>query len=413
MRLTKRTVDAAKTEGFVWDGELRGFGLRVTADGYKSFVVQYRTNGRQRRRVLGSAAELAPDEARKRARALLADVAAGKDPAEQRDAEREAPTVKQLAEEYQKGPGADKRANSVRNDQTILDRNILPALGSLKVADVTRRDIERLHRSMKDTPYQANRMLALLSRLFSVAVSWRYRPDNPAKGIERNPEEKRTRWLSAEELDRLHAALLQAIQRADEREQAAQKKEPGKPHRQARELRNAANAVRLMILTGCRPGEALRARWEQFDLSRGIWAKPGHTTKQRKDHHAPLNAPAVALLRSLSEKASGPWVFPGETDGPLTTIKTWWRTLTKDAKLPALRLHDLRHTYASHLVSMGIPLHTVGGLLGHSSPVTTHRYAHLSQDALRTATEAFGAVVSNRPALPLADPSKNGGPKVE
>src|SRR6185312_5249001 len=182
------------------------------------------------------------------------------------------------------------------NDERLIKRFVRPKLGPLKVLAVSRRDIDTLHQSQKATPYMANRLLALLSKMFSLAVSWGWRSDNPCKGIERFPEQKRERWLSTEEIERLSSVL---------------KKHPNQ---------RAANAFRLLLLTGARRGEVLNATWDQFDLSRRVWTKPGSHTKTKREHVVPLSAPALALLSEMHaavkrDKVPSPYLFPGDADG--------------------------------------------------------------------------------------------------
>jgi len=206
--------------------------------------------------------------------------------------------------------------------------------------------------------------------MFSLAVKWGWRSDNPVKGIERYQEERRERWLSDGELRRLLGAL------SDHPNQ------------------RAANAVRFQLLTGARIGEVLASRWSDVDMERGVWLKPSHHTKQKRAEHLPLSAPALTLLSEMRERAnvSERFLFPGNApDKPLQGIKKFWRGVTERVGLKDYRLHDNRHTHASHLVSSGLSLEIVGRLLGHTSPMTTKRYAHLADDPLHAATERFGS----------------------
>jgi integrase len=203
--------------------------------------------------------------------------------------------------------------------------------------------------------------------MFNLAIAWGMRPDNPAKGIERKPEEKRERYLSADELVRLAEALA---------------KRPG----------SSANAIKLLLLTGARRNEVLSATWSQFDLGAGVWTKPASTTKQAKLHRAPLSAPAMQLLVDMRKDAGpSPFLFPGANGKPQGDLKKFWRAICTDAQLEGARVHDLRHSFASVLASAGVGLHVIGALLGHSQPATTHRYAHPLDDPLRRATERAGA----------------------
>jgi integrase len=259
--------------------------------------------------------------------------------------------------------------------RTILRNDVVPAIGTLKVATVEYADIDRLHaKTTKRAPYLANRMLTALSKMFALAILWRMRESNPARGVGRNQEQKRKRYLSGDEMARLTAALSEY------------------PHRPA------ADAIRLMLLTGARRGEVLSATWDQLDLAAGIWTKPASTTKQQRDHVVPLSAPARQVLASIRARTEGPYVFPAREDGPRRNLKRHWARLCRTADITGLRMHDLRHSYAAVLASSGVGLHVIGGLLGHSSPTTTHRYAHLIDAALRAATEKAGAIIAGEPS---------------
>lgn len=376
-RLTKSTVDelAPGAEDYViWDSPLPGFGVRVKPSGVKSYIVQYRNRktGASRRKTIGQHGPLLTfHKAKERARIILADALKGNDPVADDRAIREAPTIRHLAVDYlEQHAVPKKRPRSVENDRSMINRIILPKLGGKKVATVQSRDIHLLHVSMKTTPYQANRVLALLSKMLTLATKWGWRSDNPVKGIERFQEKRRERWLSDDELTRLLAVLAN--------------------HQNQR----AANAVRFQLLTGARLGEALRARWADIDLERGVWTKPSHYTKQKRTEHIPLSGPALALLADMRDKAtpSEENLFPGNATGrPLQDIKKFWKAATAEAGICEYRLHDNRHTHASHLVSSGLSLEIVGRLLGHTNPTTTKRYAHIADTPLRAATERFGA----------------------
>jgi integrase len=210
--------------------------------------------------------------------------------------------------------------------------------------------------------------------MFSLAVRWQMRPDNPCKGIERNQEHKRQRYLSGVELARLTAALV--------------------------ELRDqgAANAVRLLLLTGARRGELLAAKWSDFDLDAAVWVKPGATTKQRTSHRVPLSQAACLLLTEMQVEAASEYLFPARFTPHRLDIDDAWNLLREAANIPDVRLHDLRHTYASVLASSGLSLPIIGALLGHTTAQTTLRYAHLMDDPLRAATERASAVITGKPA---------------
>ena len=261
----------------------------------------------------------------------------------------------------------------------------------MRVADVRFEDVDGLHAKItkSGSPIQANRTIALFSKMLSEAIKLRLRTDNPARGIERNPENKRERYLKPEEITSLEAAL---------------KKRPGP----------LANAIRLLLLTGARRGEVLGATWSQFDLDFGTWTKPASSTKQEKEHKIPLADDAVDILVQMRADAEatakktnadvGEHVFvakagrakrePKENDRARPELKKFWAEICKEAKITGVRIHDLRHTHASILANSGQTLLDIGALLGHSSPVTTARYSHLFDDRLRRATNAAAASIS-------------------
>jgi integrase len=371
-RITERFVSSIipSRDRIYWDDRLKGFGVRVSPSGRKTYLIQYRNLNRGTRRFkLGVHGKLKAEKARSRAKELLGKNEGGFDPSKERNTRRYAPTLADLARDYFEHHGPKKRASSLRNDHSMVNRYVLPHLGRKPVADVTRRDVQNLHQFMKGTPHQANRALALLSKMFSLAIQWDWRLDNPARGIERYPEAPRERWLSQEELGRLFDALA------------------------AHPNQRIADAVRLLILTGARRSEVLNASWDQFDLENGAWTKPSHHTKQKRIHRIPLSAPALKILADLRVATpDSEFLFPGRSPGqPLQDIKKFWRAVTNAAQLEDLRLHDLRHTYASHLVSSGHSLLLVGRLLGHTQPQTTFRYAHFANNPLQEATDHFAA----------------------
>jgi integrase len=368
------------------DKAVKGFGVRVTTGGSRAFVLNYHTRGgRERRFTIGAYPDWKVAAAREEAAALKRRIDQGQDPLAELEAGRDAKTVADLAARFLAEHSERKnRASTTVAYRGIIDRWILPKLKHLKAAEVTFADVDGLHANVtkEGGPYVANRMLAALSKMFNLSIRWQWRTDNPAKGVERNPEEKRKRYLNPRkgELEALTKALAE------------------------HEDKQAADIIRLLLLTGARRGEALNARWENFDLTDGIWTKPGATTKQKTEHRIPLSAPARQLLAELYAAAEAaakkkkaemsPWVFPGRLAGkPRENIKRAWEEIRKAAGIPDVRVHDLRHSYASILVSGGISLPIIGALLGHTQPATTARYAHLFDDPLRAATERVGALV--------------------
>ena len=390
-RLSDRTVKLlpAPERGnrITYDADVKGFGVRVTAAGGRAFILNYRrkADGLERRWTIGSFPDWGSGAARDEAKRLKRLIDGGADPVGAHQGERSSPTVADLCTRFETEYLPRKRPMTARDYRQQIATDILPVMRRLKVATIAYADVDKLHRDIsRRAPVHANRVLALLSKMFSLAVRWGWRTDNPCRGIERNQEQKRRRYLTGDELARLTAAL------AGHRDQ------------------QAANIVRLLLLTGARRGEALAAEWSQFDLTTGTWIKPGATTKQKTDHIIPLSAPTRQLLSMIApkEQSDSNYLFPGRLGGHRREIKEAWALICKSAGISGLRVHDLRHSFASQLASAGVGLHIIGSLLGHTQPSTTHRYAHLIDDPLRAATERAGAILSGQPPgdiVPLKD----------
>jgi integrase len=381
--MVKRLPLPAAGSRVTYDSQVKGFGVRVTAAGARSFVLNYVTKaGRERRYTIGAFRDWSTVAARDKARELRRKVDDGGDPLADIEVERSAPTVTELCDRFEAEHLPRKRPGTAADYKRILANHIRPHFGAhTKVADVEFADIDALHRKITKTghAYRANAVLRVASKMFSLAIRWNMRTANPCKGIERNHEAKRKRYLSGDELVRLTTALA------------------AYPDRQT------ANIFRLLLLTGARRGEVLSMRWADIDLTAGTWIKPGSTTKQRTDHCVPLSAPTRQLLAEIQEeqkaksrsKALPTYVFPGNGErGHITTVKKSWASICKAAAISGLRIHDLRHSFASQLASGGASLPLIGQLLGHSNPTTTHRYSHLFDDPQRAATEKVGAIIA-------------------
>jgi integrase len=455
----------AKGARWEWDSELTGFLLRIFAPtkihpkGTRTFYLSYWLKSEKRYRI-GSWPDWSVTAARAEAKAIRQRVDRGEDPATVRRELRDAPTMQDLWERYRTEHLPRKAPKSQRDDTKMVERHILPSLGhDRRVAEVHHADIAALHRAITGSgrPVLANRVVSCARKMFSLALkpmylhgagearAWRDPVlGNPCQGIEPNPEDGRERFLSAAELTAVSDAL------ADLADPAKGRTRGTTIHTRA----PAANCIRLIMLTGCRPAEARRATWVQFDLP-GFWIKPSSHTKQRKVHRAPLNLAAQELierLRKLSPSDHKPadFVFPGprNTSGgstPLPRPESCWETVRraatvmlwegssdpKVAKLVAdlarrlgrrptvreceiaaaspayieskvtlpvgvldARLYDLRHSFASIGAADGLSLLVIGKLLGHSRAPTTARYAHLADDPLREATERIGRTIT-------------------
>jgi integrase len=386
MRLTdiivKRLPAPERGNKVTYDDVVRGFGCRTTAAGARAFVLNYRrkADGRERRITIGSFPDWSTAAAREEAKRLKRKIDGGADPIGENEASRAAATIADLCARFERDYIPRKRSSTQRVYRQQIATDILPALGRMKVAAVSHADIDAFHHRVSTrAPTHANRTLAVLSRMFSLAVRWGWRVDNPCRGIERNQEDKRHRYLSGAELARLSTALAKLPDQG------------------------AANAVRLLLLTGARRGELLAAKWCDIDLDAGVWTKPGATTKQRTEHRVPLSAAACQLLAEMREQTGddATYLFPARGGGHRAHINDAWIRLRKAAGLGGARLHDLRHSYASVLVSAGLSLPVIGALLGHSTPVTTHRYSHLFDDPLRAATERASAIITGKSPPPV------------
>jgi integrase len=369
-RITAAVVEGLAATQTVYDNEVRGFMVRRRG-GDAHYALKTRIRGRQTVLTIGRHGRGAwgPERARREAVRLLGLIRDGQDPAAERAADRTAPTVTELGRRYlAEYAKRHKKPRSIAEDQRNLMKHVLPQLGQLRVSQVTRADIARLHASLHSTPIAANRVLALLSSMFGWAERIGLRPDgsNPSKHIDRNKERPRERLLSPLELARLGDALDQAEVAgiADWRPVAI---------------------VRLLLFTGARLGEAITLRWEWVDLATGTVRLPDSKTGRKSIF---LPAPALELLAGLPRFAGNDHVFPGDRPrASFAGIQKPWRRIRKLAELDDLRLHDLRHGFASVGVAAGESLFIVGKLLGHKQSRTTERYAHLAPDPARAAAD--------------------------
>lgn len=381
-RITKRSVDALKprerADTYLWDSELPGFGLKHTPAGGRTYLVQYRIGGRKgrtRRVTLGRHGALTPDEARREAKRVLGQVAAGDDPAENRTRTRKAPSVAELADRYlQEHVAAHNKASTAAEVRRIVESRIKPALGRIPVTALSRSRVKAWHQAMSATPYEANRALAYFSSMLSLAAKdWELRPDNPCIGIKRFRENKRERFFSDDELRRIGVAL-------------------GKAQQTNAELPGVINAVRLLAVMGCRLGEVLSLRWEDVDTQAGVIrladAKAGART-------VPLGAPALALLANMER--NGEYVLHGpDPDRPLSrnTLHGAWYRLRDKAGIPDARLHDFRHTMGTYAGQAGLNAFMVRDLLGHKTLAMTGRYVERATDPMRAAADTVSGRVA-------------------
>jgi integrase len=393
-------MKARDAEYVAWDKEIPGFGLRVRPTGAKTYIVQYRAGaGRKaptRKLTLGAVGKLTAEEARTLAKKAVGSVAHGSDPAGKRADDRKGFTVAELANAFlTEHVTAKRRAGTAAHYRDVLERIMVPALGSLKADRVTRADLAKLHLKWKRTPYQANRVLAVVGSMYGFGAKHGLVPEgmNPARGVERYPEDGRERFLSTDELVRLGAAIRKAEKQGiawnvDEARPTA--KHAPKKARRTVIGPHAAAAIRLLLFTGCRLREILHLKWEHVDFERGLLFLPESKTGRKT---IVLNAPALAVLNGLERV--GPFVVAGDKlNDPRADLKRPWAMVTRESGLDGLRIHDLRHSFASFGAGGGLGLPIVGKLLGHANAVTTARYAHLDADPLRIASDRIGSTIA-------------------
>jgi len=419
VKLTKRIVDGSLPRALrytIFDSAIPGFGLRVYPSGEKSWVFEYRPGegGRRvskKRITIGRVSDFTPEGARKVADGLRSAVKTGKDPQGDRARQREAPTLSEIACSFLTDHvGAKRKASTKSHYEDVINRLVLPKLGNLKAKDVTRAEIARLHLANSATPFQANRILAIVGSMYAFAGKHGLVPEgiSPTRGIERFKEESRERFLSADELERLGIAIRVAETIGvpwilDENKKS---KHVPKTKRETAIGEHAAAALRLLIFTGARLREILHLKWEHVDLERGLLLLPDSKTGKKT---IVLNAPAMAILSNLGRV--GQYVIAGESAGteaekPRADLKRPWAVVVRHAQLDGLRLHDLRHNFAAFGAGGGMGLPIIGKLLGHSQPQTTARYAHLDADPLRRASDRIGSGLAAAMGEPIRQDSR-------
>ena len=404
-RISKRLVDSAhasNAEYTIWDDALTGFGLRVRPSGAKSYVIVYRAGtGRKapvRKVTLGAVGKLTPDVARELAEKALGSVAHGKDPAADRAQDREGLTVRELIEAFLTDHATLKLKLTTESRYSHLLRNwVAPELGSTKADSLSRTAVAKLHAQRKRKAVSANRMLGAVSSMYSFAQRRGLVPEglNPASRIEKYTEQRRERFLTTKELGRIGDALREAETKGipwevDETQPNAKHIPKQEKNRRTKFGLVPTAALRLLLFSGCRLREILDLKWDYVDLERGVLLLPDSKTGRRT---VVLNAPALAVLASLPR--IGPYVVPADDPKrPRHDLKRVWSAVSRRAGLTGVRLHDLRHTYASFGAGGGLGLPIIGKLLGHSQAATTARYAHLDNDPLRRASEAIAGQIS-------------------
>jgi len=386
-KLTKRVVEAIAPGDkpvFLWDDMLPGFGLKVLPGGQRRYVVKYRAGAggrtaQQRWATVGTHGAITCDQARDLAQQLLAAVARGEDPQADKFSARSAPTMTVLWARYETEHLPGKKPTSRRDDLQKWRDIIEPRFSHRRVAEITRDDIAKLHRGLIETPYQANRVLALLSKLFNLAEMWGMRPDgsNPCRHVKKYVERNRERYLSADEMARLGDALRVGLAAHSET-----------PHTVA--------AIKLLLLTGARVSEVLTAHWDWVDWERRVIQLPDSKTGRRPLFLSEAALAILTELRDLPTSRDTPYIIRGRSpDQPLINLAKPWKRICERAGLADTRLHDLRHTAASIGVGQGTSLPVIGRLLGHTQPGTTNRYAHVDIDPALAAVDRIGDAITS------------------
>jgi len=411
-KITKRKVDElqpGERDAFVWDAELPGFGCKITPKGSRIYVLQYGQAGRDRRVTIGRhGIDVTPEQARLEAQRLRGLVAAGETPSAAGAKRSGDITVAELGQRYlDEYAIPHKKPSGIAQDRRNLQNHVVPLIGKLRVRAIERADVARVMREVaagktaKDEKTKrqgrrivrggeivANRVQALLSKMFALAEDWKLRSEgtNPCRGVKRYAEHKVERFLSGDELTRLGAALASS---AVDGSRGSSAKLALKKRKVTRTREASIDALRLLLLTGCRVGEVLSLRWQHVDVERRLLLLPDSKTGAKSIF---LSQSAIELLRSQPRVAGSDYVFAGDREGkPVVSLRKTWERLCAAAKIGNVRLHDLRHSYASIAAAGGMSLPVIGALLGHSQPSTTARYAHLAASPLHEAADAIGA----------------------
>lgn len=382
-KLSKKMIDAFEATGkleYLWDAEVKGFGVVITPAGSKSFILNYRNqDNRSRRKTIGKYGKLTVEQARDIARDLTYRIAKGDDPVQQDEWQRNQPTFEEVAKRFLDDHSAirSRPATHASNVQ-ILAHMLLPHFGKMKIRSIERKDIYDYLAKNRQRPIGANRSLACMSSIMSKAELWGYRDrnSNPCFGVERFPENRRERFLSEQEF----AALESAMQRAE---------------RNLTESPHVLAMFRIMMHTGCRPGEARHLKWDYVDFTNRVIRLPKEATKEKRPKTLFITPYIEGVLKNIRRMEGNPYVIVSErNDGkPIADVKKPWDRIKKAAGITTeLHLHDLRHSHASMANALGYSLPMIGALLGHTQAQTTLRYAHLATDHLRQAAED----ISNR-----------------
>jgi integrase len=378
--ITKRAVDALQpkenNDVFLWDGKISGFGVRCRPSGEKYYFLKMRAGKRQRWITIGKhGSPWTPNEAWSEALKLSGIREDGTDPAAEHDHIKENPTIKELGKLFiTEHAKAKRKPRTSEEYERLLTVVVNPKLGKVQACDLSHADVADLHFKLRSTPYQANRVVAVLKKMCNWARKRGVRPKdgaNPAQGIELYKEHKRKLFLSEEPLAKVGHAIRELL-------------EDGKIDLYE------AGAIREILFTGCRKGEILPLKWEYLDFARGVAHLPDLKTGEKT---VQLSPPALSVLSELPRVKDNPYVFisPKKKGSHLVNLQKPWIRIRRKAGLENIRIHDLRHAYGSMGAVVGFSLPIIGALLGHTQPSTTQRYAHVQNDPLKAAANAIAS----------------------
>ncbi len=368
-----------------WDDKITGFGVRITKNGFISFILRYVIQGKERKYTIGNYPALSSSAAKEMAITLKGDIARNIDPLTQKNEFHKFISIEDLSIKYIQYAEKLIRPNTFIMYKTLITNYIIPQFGKYKVNTIKNTEIEAFHLTLKNKLHTANRVLTLLSIIFQYAIKHNIIENSPTKGIKKFYEEKRERYLSNEEIQSIMGVLAKSANQMN------------------------VKAIKLLLLTGSRKGEILKAKWCQFDFSRGLWLKPASFTKQKKPSIVVLNTYTIEILQEMKQNivksddislhvneiiSTEEYLFYNtQTKKELNDIKRFFAKICMEANIKNLRIHDLRHTFASILVSNDVSLEKTGALIGHSNTSTTQRYAHLSSKSLFNASEVAGDII--------------------
>ena len=381
LKLTQQLINALEPDDkdmLYWDTVISGLLLKITPKGKKSFYLYYRnSNNQQRKPKIGDFPSISIDIARTKAQQWKGDILSGKDPSLDKQSSKDILNMSQVCEKFiVEHAMLYKKPAPVRDDQSMIRRYINPAFGKKRIDLVTREDVAKLHQSLKHKPYLANHVRALLSKIFNLCELWglRQQGTNPTTHIKKFKEYKRERFLSQEELQRLSDTLHECST-------------------QQLEMQSAIDCLRLLMLTGCRLREIMCLSWAEVNLEQQRLELLDSKTGAKFVY---LTAPAISILEKIERIENNPYVIIGRHEGThLQDIQKIWQRIRKRANLEDVRIHDLRHSFASVGAGLGLSLPIIGKLLGHTQTSTTARYAHLANDPARQAAERIAQEIHN------------------